>query len=42
MTKKTKQPPRMTHKPRSGGTVTKPKPIQSTQSEVVADEAGKA
>ena len=39
MSKKTKQPPKMTHKPRQGGTVTKPKP---TQSEVVTDETDKA
>ncbi|WP_281270514.1 hypothetical protein [Marinomonas piezotolerans] len=42
MTKKTKQPPKMTHKPRSGGTVTKPKPTQPTQSEAVVDETNKA
>lgn len=42
MTKKAKQPPTMTHKPRSGGTVTKPKPTTTTQSEAVADETSKA
>jgi len=41
MTKKVKQPPRMTHKPRPGGTITRPKPTP-TQSEAVADETGKA
>ena len=42
MSKKIKQPPTMSHKPRQGGTITKPKPTQPTQSEAVTDETNKA